>query len=117
MGIYDEAGTWPHAAATRLQRLTSCAVTLFFMAASAATMPCAATPATATATAAATPAAASGASAAGRAGYYSDPAVHGDSVIFTSEGDLWSVDVHGGAAHRLTSNTGEESMATISPDG
>jgi len=113
MGIYDEAGTWPHAAATRLQRLTSCAVTLFFLAASAATMPCAATPATA----AATPAAASGAGAAGRAGYYSDPAVHGDSVIFTSEGDLWSVDVHGGAAHRLTSNTGEESMATISPDG
>jgi tricorn protease len=53
----------------------------------------------------------------GRAGYYSDPAVHGDNLIFTSEGDLWSVDIHGGAAHRLTSNTGEESMARISPDG
>jgi len=57
------------------------------------------------------------ASAAGRAGYYSDPAVHGETVIFTSEGDLWSVDIRGGAAHRLTSNTGVESMATISPDG
>jgi tricorn protease len=50
-------------------------------------------------------------------GYYRDPAVHGDTVIFTSEGDLWSVSVQGGAAHRLTSNSGVESMATISPDG
>jgi tricorn protease len=50
-------------------------------------------------------------------GYYRDPAVHGDTVIFTSEGDLWSVSVKGGAAHRLTSNSGVESMATISPDG
>ena len=50
-------------------------------------------------------------------GYYRDPAVHGDTVIFTSEGDLWSVSVRGGAAHRLTSNSGVERMATISPDG
>jgi len=64
---------------------------------------------------AATPPAAAG--PAGRAGYYSDPAVHGDNLIFTSEGDLWSVDIQGGAAHRLTSNTGEESLARISPDG
>src|ERR1700753_607360 len=26
-------------------------------------------------------------------GYYLDPAVHGDTLIFTSEGDLWSVNV------------------------
>ena len=32
----------------------------------------------------------------GRAGYYSDPAIHGENLIFTSEGDLWSVDIHGG---------------------
>ncbi len=50
-------------------------------------------------------------------GYYRDPAVHGDTVIFTSEGDLWSVNVRGGEAHRLTSNSGVERMATISPDG
>ena len=50
-------------------------------------------------------------------GYYRDPAVHGDTVIFTSEGDLWSVGVTGGAAHRLTSNPGTERMARISPDG
>jgi tricorn protease len=59
----------------------------------------------------------SAAAPAGRGGYYRDPAVHGDTVIFTSEGDLWSVSARGGAAHRLTSNSGVESMATISPDG
>ncbi len=55
--------------------------------------------------------------AAGRPGYYRDPAVHGDSLVFSSEGDLWTVSVQGGTAHRLTSAPGEERMATISPDG
>ncbi len=50
-------------------------------------------------------------------GYYSDPALHGDEIIFTSEGDLWSVGIRGGAAHRLTSGAGTESKASISPDG
>jgi tricorn protease len=50
-------------------------------------------------------------------GYYRSPAIHGDTIIFTSEGDLWSVSAQGGAARRLTSNTGSEVMATISPDG
>jgi tricorn protease len=50
-------------------------------------------------------------------GYYSDPALHGDTIIFTSEGDLWSVSIHGGEAHRLTSGSGTESKASISPDG
>ena len=50
-------------------------------------------------------------------GYYRDPAVHGDTLVFTSEGDLWSVSVHGGPARRLTSGTGTEEGATISPDG
>src|ERR1700722_3045877 len=52
-----------------------------------------------------------------RAGYYGYPAIHGDTVIFTSEGDLWIVGVGGGAAHRLTSSLGLESMPSISPDG
>jgi len=52
-----------------------------------------------------------------RPGYYREPAVHGDTLIFTSEGDLWTVGVHGGAAHRLTSAPGQERRATISPDG
>jgi len=55
--------------------------------------------------------------AAGRSGYYRDPALHGSTLIFTSEGDLWTVSVDGGAAHRLTSAAGKENMATIAPDG
>jgi tricorn protease len=50
-------------------------------------------------------------------GYYTDPALSGDTIVFTSEGDLWTVSVHGGAAHRLTSGSGVEDKAIISPDG
>ena len=50
-------------------------------------------------------------------GYYRLPAVHGDTVVFTSEGDLWSVSIHGGAAQRLTTSPGMERLASISPDG
>jgi tricorn protease len=52
-----------------------------------------------------------------RPGYYRYPAIHGDTMIFTAEGDLWSVSTKGGDARRLTSNPGEETLATISPDG
>ena len=52
-----------------------------------------------------------------RPGYYRFPAVHGDTVVFTAEGDLWSVNVKGGAARRLTTNPGQETRSAISPDG
>jgi len=52
-----------------------------------------------------------------RRGYYRFPAVHGDTIVFTSEGDLWSVNIHGGAAQRLTTSPGMETMSAISPDG
>jgi tricorn protease-like protein len=52
-----------------------------------------------------------------RAGYYRHPAIHGDTVLFTSEGDLWLVGIEGGAARRLTSGAGAELFASISPDG
>jgi tricorn protease len=52
-----------------------------------------------------------------RNAYYRFPALHADTVVFTSEGDLWSVDVHGGSARRLTSGSGIESKASFSPDG
>lgn len=50
-------------------------------------------------------------------GYYRFPAIAGDTVIFTAEGDLWRVPVSGGIAQRITSHPGEESRAAISPDG
>ncbi len=56
-------------------------------------------------------------SAAGRNGYYRFPAIHGDTVVFTSESDLWTVDVKGGPARRLTSHPGFEAYPAISPDG
>ena len=52
-----------------------------------------------------------------RPGYYRFPAIHGNTVIFTAEGDLWTVDVKGGQARRLTSDPGMEDDAAISPDG
>jgi tricorn protease len=52
-----------------------------------------------------------------RSGYYRYPSVHGETVVFTSEGDLWTVGIRGGTARRLTSNSGVESMARISNDG
>jgi tricorn protease len=52
-----------------------------------------------------------------REGYYRYPAIHGDRLVFTSEGDLWSVGINGGAAIRLTTGQGMESHASISPDG
>ncbi len=52
-----------------------------------------------------------------RPGYYRYAAIHGDTIIFTAEGDLWVVSAKGGEARRLTSNAGAEVFAAISPDG
>ncbi len=50
-------------------------------------------------------------------GYYRFPAIHDSSVVFTAEGDLWSISVEGGTARRLTTHPGEETRAAFSPDG
>ena len=49
-------------------------------------------------------------------GYYRYPAIHGNDVIFTAEGDLWRFNLTKDAV-RLTTNHGVESQASISPDG
>lgn len=40
----------------------------------------------------------------GVAGYYRQPTVSTDSIVFVAEGDLWRTGLSGGAALRLTSN-------------
>jgi len=50
-------------------------------------------------------------------GYYRYPAIHGDTIAFVAEGDVWTVGIKGGVARRLTSHPGEETHPRISPDG
>ncbi len=45
------------------------------------------------------------------------PAIHGDQIVFTYAGDLYTVPAQGGTARRLTSDPGFEMFARFSPDG
>ena len=45
------------------------------------------------------------------------PATNGTDIVFSYAGDLWTVPVQGGEAHRLTSHIGFEAFAKFSPDG
>jgi tricorn protease len=45
------------------------------------------------------------------------PDVHGDTIVFSYAGDLWTVAAEGGVARRLTSDDGLELFPRISPDG
>ncbi len=45
------------------------------------------------------------------------PDIHGELIVFTYGGDLWTVPSTGGTAMRLTTHTGGEGFAKFSPDG
>ncbi len=45
------------------------------------------------------------------------PDIHGDKVVFTYGGDLWTAPATGGMATRLTAHPGIELFAKFSPDG
>ena len=50
-------------------------------------------------------------------GYYRQPTIHNDLIVFVAEGDLWKVPATGGVATRLTTHPGDESTPELSPDG
>ena len=50
-------------------------------------------------------------------GFYRTPAIHGQWVVFTAEGDLWKYDMSSGQTARLTTHHGMESEPVFSPDG
>lgn len=45
------------------------------------------------------------------------PAVHGDKIVFTYAGDLYTVSSSGGVARKITGDVGYEMFARFSPDG
>jgi tricorn protease len=45
------------------------------------------------------------------------PDIHGDKVVFTYAGDLWTASTSGGIATRLTAHPGVELFGKFSPDG
>lgn len=49
--------------------------------------------------------------------YFRFPAISQQDLVFTAEGDLWTVPLAGGAARRLTSHAAEETRPALSPDG
>jgi tricorn protease len=49
--------------------------------------------------------------------YFRFPAVRGDTIVFTAEGDLWRTSIAGGKATRLTTHPSSETHAAISRDG
>lgn len=54
---------------------------------------------------------------AGNLGYYMQPSIRGDQVVFVSQGDLWAVNRNGGVARALTSHVAPASFPAVSPDG
>jgi tricorn protease len=53
----------------------------------------------------------------GPTGYYRQPSLNRDTIVFVAEGDLWRVPATGGMATRVTTHPGDEGSPRISPDG
>jgi len=45
------------------------------------------------------------------------PAIHGDQIVFTYAGNLYTVSANGGVARKITNDIGFEMFARFSPDG
>lgn len=52
-----------------------------------------------------------------KAGYYRNPTLWKNKIVFVADDDLWMVPLEGGRAERLTSGTGEVNDPSFSPDG
>jgi tricorn protease len=50
-------------------------------------------------------------------GYYMQPSLRGDTIVFVSQDQLWKVSANGGEAQPLTSRGAPASTPVISPDG
>src|SRR5690625_5718041 len=50
-------------------------------------------------------------------GYFRQPDLHNDTVVFVSEGDLWRVPLEGGEARGVSTQPAGESQPAISPRG
>ncbi|MFA4924621.1 MAG: hypothetical protein WC557_10555, partial [Ignavibacteriaceae bacterium] len=45
------------------------------------------------------------------------PTIHGNQIVFTYAGNLYTIDASGGTARKLTNDIGFEMFAKFSPDG
>ncbi|OJW52600.1 MAG: hypothetical protein BGO67_06620 [Alphaproteobacteria bacterium 41-28] len=52
-----------------------------------------------------------------RKGYYRNPTLRKDKLVFVADDDLWEVPLSGGKAERLTAGLGEANDPSFSPDG